>query len=346
MGRFAAIDFETANRQPNSACQLGIVVVEDWKIVAQYEWMIRPPRMFFSPLCMRVHGITPRDCINEPGWDAIWQQAAPILNELLLLGHNVGFDASVLLNCCLHYDIAPPRNELQCTRLISKRAWPDKSGHGLAAVAERLGISFRHHNALEDARASALIAIHAAQRIDCKDFVELEDKLGLVRGRLGFDQVRNPRTNKLTSESKADLGHYRVEPKHYRSDGLPLSQAANRKASLMANSILNQCADSKPLAGKSIVLIHSLLGLDRSEAEDFLRTLGANLQNTINLQTNYVIVGTEPLAGQTSESEMKVEKSREEVAKRQELGQGVYLISQRQLLAMIPSALSIVLGDR
>ncbi|MCU0711196.1 MAG: exonuclease domain-containing protein [Pirellula sp.] len=345
MGHFAAIDFETANRQPNSACQLGVVIVDDWKIVAEYEWLIRPPRMFFSPLCMRVHGITPRDCMNQPTWEIIWQQAAPILAEHLILGHNVGFDASVLLNCCLHFGIAPPRNELQCTRLISKRAWPDRSGHGLAAVAERLGITFRHHNALEDARASALVAINAAKLNGCHSFQDLEESLGLVRGRFGFDQVRNPRTAKLTRETKQEIGNFRVEPRHYRSDGLPIKHAANRKASLLANAILNNCRDSKPLRDKSVVLINTLLGLDRSEAEDFLKALGANLQSSINMQTQYVIVGTNPISETDDSNENSGDKHREEVEKRKELGQPIYLISQRQLLAMIPSAMSIVLGE-
>lgn len=346
MGRFAAIDFETANSKPNSACQLGIVIVEDWKIVAEYEWLIRPPRLFFSPFCVRVHGITARDCMNEPGWETIWQQAAPILEGLLILGHNVGFDASVLLNCCLHYELPPPRNELQCTRLISKRAWPDRSGHGLAAVAERLGIAFRHHNALEDARASALVAIHAARLNGCSEFEELELSLGLMRGRFGFDQVRNPRTSKLTRETKQEIGNIRIEPRHYRSDGLPIKQAVNRKASLLASAILTQCGDSKPLRDKSVVLVNTLLGLDRSEAEDFLKALGANLQKSINMQTQYVIVGTSPLSDCNEANEIDSERCREQVDKRKQLGQPIYLISQRQLLAMIPSAMSIVLGER
>jgi DNA polymerase III subunit epsilon len=346
MGRFAAIDFETANNKPNSACQLGIVIVEDWQIVAEYEWLIRPPRMFFSPFCVRVHGITARDCMNEPTWETIWQQAAPILDGLLILGHNVGFDASVLLHSCLHYELTPPRNELQCTRLISKRAWPDRSGHGLAAVAERLGIAFRHHNALEDARASAMVAIHAAKLNDCSDLEDLEETLGLVRGRFGFDHVRNPRTSKLTRETKQEIGNTRIEPRHYRSDGLPIKQAVNRKASLLATAILTQCGDSKPLCDKSVVLVNTLLGLDRSEAEDFLKTLGANLQKSINMQTQYVIVGTSPLSEGSDSNDMESERCREQVEKRKELGQPIYLISQRQLLAMIPSAMSIVLGER
>ncbi len=43
--------------------------------------------------------------MNQPTWEVIWQKAAPILDGHLILGHNVGFDASVLLSCCLHFGV-------------------------------------------------------------------------------------------------------------------------------------------------------------------------------------------------------------------------------------------------
>ena len=47
---------------------------------------------------------------------------------------------------------------------IARRAWPDRygaRGWGLKNVANDLGISFDHHDALEDARAAAEIVLHA-----------------------------------------------------------------------------------------------------------------------------------------------------------------------------------------
>ncbi len=58
MSTFVAIDFETANNRPNSACQLGLVVVENWQIVHEAEWLIRPPRLFFSPQLFVYTGFT------------------------------------------------------------------------------------------------------------------------------------------------------------------------------------------------------------------------------------------------------------------------------------------------
>ena len=60
--------------------------------------------------------------------------------------------------------------QLQVTWLdsadVARRAWPDDYGRGrrgwsLKDIASDLGISFEHHDALEDARAAAEIILHA-----------------------------------------------------------------------------------------------------------------------------------------------------------------------------------------
>src|SRR3546814_2494751 len=47
--------------------------------------------------------------------------------------------------------------------MVARRTWPEvaRAGYGLAALAQRLNISFRHHDALEDARTAAAVLIHA-----------------------------------------------------------------------------------------------------------------------------------------------------------------------------------------
>jgi DNA polymerase-3 subunit epsilon len=358
MGRFVAIDFETANNRSNSACQIGAVWVEDWKIVNEQVWLIRPPRMFFSPSCIRVHGITPRDCMESPTWDRVWAELQPAVDGQLILGHNVGFDANVLLGCNQHYDIAISELELQCTRLISKRTWPSNDGHGLAKIAMHLGIQFKHHNALEDARASALVAIHAAEKLQVPSMEELEETLGLVRGKVRSDILRNPRTIRQRRVDRVDEPEGRVEPKHFRSDGIPARTATKKKPNIIVQSILQSCRNEKPLANKRMVLVNTLLNLERQDAVDFLTSLGAIVQTSVNMQTQFVVLGTpehqsqqrflfEELAMSLEDAngESASERAVAEVAKRKELGQPIYLLSPRQLMAMIPAAAAIVRGE-
>ena len=357
MTRLAVLDFETANHQPGSACLLGIVMVEPWRIVREHQWLIRPQRMFFSPRCVAVHGITPRDVLDSPTWDQIWSEVAPLLDEAVVIAHNAGFDAKVLSSTCQIYDIAMHPVDLQCTRLISKRTFTSLRSHALANVAEHLEVQFRHHDALEDARTSATILMRAAERAGAEDLDQLEDRLGLIRGRVWTDRIRQPRTvRRSRMESIVAEPEPRYEPRSFRIDGVPTRSAAVRQSRLRADEILNHSKDAKPLSGKNVVLIHNLLGLDREDSLSFLSQLGATVQSHLNLQTNYLILGVPSATDGTSENGSSttfslardtnpIDRNLEEVSRRQIEGQPVRVISQRQLLAMIPSGLATARGD-
>ncbi len=56
---FIALDFETATPERNSACELGICIVENAEIVETKSWLIKPPSFpYFNPHNINVHGIT------------------------------------------------------------------------------------------------------------------------------------------------------------------------------------------------------------------------------------------------------------------------------------------------
>ena len=65
--KYFAIDFETASREPASACSLGIVSggVEAGSKQEWYE-LIRPPQMKFDDNCIRVNQIRPEDVQDKP----------------------------------------------------------------------------------------------------------------------------------------------------------------------------------------------------------------------------------------------------------------------------------------
>ena len=350
--KIAVIDFETANSRSNSACQIGVVLLDEWEIVGVFDWLIRPQRLYFSPMCVRVHGITARDVLTSPQWSTVWSELRPHIEGRVIIAHNVGFDASVLLGTSQSYEIALPQFDLQCTRLIAKRTWPGQTGYGLAALAERLDIRFKHHHALEDARACAQIAIKAAEKTEAQDLESLENKLGLTRGRLWVDQIRQPRTVRRNRIESVSEPMARFQPKLFRTDGTPSSSPTEqlRRTRLRADAILAGCEDSRPLAGKFVVLMHSLLGLEREDAVTFLTRLGAVVQPKINMQTHYLIMGS--ASDSTAESknvpnEELGDKSQQsdEVTSRSKQGQPIRILTQRQLLACIPSALAIARGE-
>lgn len=366
MQSLAVVDFETANHQPNSACQLGIVIVEPWKVIRQKRWMIRPHRLYFSPRCVQVHGITAEHVMDAPTWDDIWSEVLDWIDGSVLIAHNAGFDANVLMNTCLANDIVLPPLDLQCTRLISKRSWPAQRSHSLASMAEFLSIDFVHHDALEDARVASSLLIEAAKQSQSQDLEELEERLGLVRGRVWSQSVRHPSTIRRSRIEAVGESPTRYEPKRYAKDGSLRASKGQGQSRGIAKEILMQCSDHSPLAGKHMVLIGTLIGLDRQDSVAFLSQLGAHVQSQINLQTQYIIQGTidqtqldsdtsdledpqqgesggmagvaRALAGISSRRKMDIES-------RGLQGQALMILSQRQLLAMLPSGLEVVRGQ-
>lgn len=159
---FVALDFETANHQRDSACEVGAVRVERGRIVERLEARIRPPSSWFS--FTHIHGISWRDVQNEPTFDQILPRLHKLMRGIeFIAAHNAPFDRSVLKAACERWGQQPPPLPFLCTVKLARHRWgiyPTR----LPNVTERLGITLTHHNALSDAEACAQIVLHASGR--------------------------------------------------------------------------------------------------------------------------------------------------------------------------------------
>lgn len=159
--KFAAIDFETADRGRDSACSLAVVVVENLQVVRKGYFLIRPPRQRF--VFSYVHGITWGDVAEERPFRDIWPEAIKLLDGVkFLAAHSAAFDRSVLVECCRAGGLSPPSFDFQCTVKLAREAWGIRPTT-LPDVCRHLGIPLQHHRADSDALACAKIVI-AAQR--------------------------------------------------------------------------------------------------------------------------------------------------------------------------------------
>jgi len=159
---FNSIDIETANTDPASICQIGIVHVRDGKIEDEWETLVNPEDCF-NTWNVRIHGIGERDVRHSPILPEVHGELHDRLHGSVLVSHT-SFDSAALQRAMTKYDL----EQLQVTWLdsakIARRAWPEsygRRGYGLKNIAKDLEISFRHHNALEDARAAAEIVLRA-----------------------------------------------------------------------------------------------------------------------------------------------------------------------------------------
>lgn len=158
---FLAIDFETANYYRDSACAVGLVRVENNKIVEKVSYLIRPPSKWF--VFTDLHGISWDDVKDEPNFGELWPTIKPFFKKIdFLVAHNASFDRSVLNACCERYRIRSINKPFQCTMQLSRTLWniyPTR----LDCVCRHFRIRLNHHDALSDTIACAKIMIKALE---------------------------------------------------------------------------------------------------------------------------------------------------------------------------------------
>ena len=160
---FNAIDVETANSDPSTICQIGIVPVRNGVIKQQVSLLV-DPEAEFSGFNVGIHGID-QDAVKG---SLTLPRLAPELRRLLdgtVLVSHTSFDKRALDGAMARYGLKPIRAAWLDSSLISRRAWPEKFGRkwNLALISGTLGIKFQHHDAAEDARAAGEIVLRACK---------------------------------------------------------------------------------------------------------------------------------------------------------------------------------------
>jgi DNA polymerase III subunit epsilon len=161
-GKFAAIDFETADYGRDSACSLGVVLVDGVQVVGMSHFLIRPPRRQF--VFSYLHGITYADVADKPPFFEIWPKVQELLDGVeFIAAHSATFDRSVLFECCRASGHPLPAVQFQCTVKLARKAWGIRPTR-LPNVCQFLGIPLQHHHAESDAVACANIVIAARRQ--------------------------------------------------------------------------------------------------------------------------------------------------------------------------------------
>ncbi len=335
-----AIDFETANGQASSACQLAAVVVRDSQIVTEHSWLIRPPGMYFSPRNIAVHGIRPKDVLDAPDMEQVWVELSAIVDGQVLLAHNARFDIGVLIASLAAFDVACPNFDFTCTRFLARCAWPGRSGYGLKPLGNWLGIQFRHHDALEDARCCAHIAMTIEKQQQADNLPSLEQKLRITRGKIRSASIASPRSigkrGSTPASPRASTDRWGFPDRRIKVGGID------------ASAVLTAAAEQKPLAEKNIVLLGPLRGLDFQQSQQLIAELGGVCQASIEPSTHYVVacgrtldeasqIVCQSMADSPSNRSPFPEAGKQESERHDTKLTGIRLLSERQFRALLPA---------
>ncbi|WP_089173380.1 exonuclease domain-containing protein [Bosea sp. AS-1] len=159
--RFVALDVETANYNCASICQIGLAFVRPDRTIQTWVTYIDPQTDDWS--CSRIHGITARTVRGAPTFDQILPLLETALTGQVVYQHS-SFDQTAINAACTHGGIKQPTWVWRDSVQVARGAWPElkgNGGHGLASLKRHLGLNFVHHDAEEDARASAEVVLRA-----------------------------------------------------------------------------------------------------------------------------------------------------------------------------------------
>lgn len=171
---FVAMDFETANHYPESACSLALVMVRHNKIVDRFYTVINP-QMSFDARNIQVHQITAADVKTAPTMAEVWPHIKPLFQPgMLVAAHNARFDTNVMRKSLARYNINEPHYLVIDTLASSKLLEPSLTDHKLDTVSTALGVDlWHHHNALSDSEACAEILIKQEEKFGAEPIKNL-----------------------------------------------------------------------------------------------------------------------------------------------------------------------------
>jgi DNA polymerase-3 subunit epsilon len=182
---FIAIDFETAQYAPESACSVGLVKFRDGVAQDSYYSLIRPPVLYIRPDFTAIHGLTVEDVRDAPAFADIWDTAIlPFIGDMPLAAHNASFDMGVLRAVLERQGLPVPPLRYFCTLILSRRVWPGLRSHSLPNLGAHFGIRYEAHHALDDARTCGGSACLAAIRTGSRNLKDLLRAAGIKMRRL------------------------------------------------------------------------------------------------------------------------------------------------------------------
>lgn len=161
--KFIALDVETANADMASICQIGIAKFDDGKLVEEWSSLINPED-YFNFINVDIHGITEDDVKGCPTFKEVAETLGRFLNNEICVSHT-HFDRVSIGRALEKYNLKEFNSVWLDSARVARRTWEDCawSGYGLSNICKKIGYKFKHHDALEDAKAAGHVLLAASE---------------------------------------------------------------------------------------------------------------------------------------------------------------------------------------
>ncbi len=163
--RYVVVDLEaTSTGSKAKIIQVGIVVIEDGKIVDHYTTDVNPHEPLDAHI-KELTGLTDQRLAQAPDFSQVARKIFDLVENGIFVAHNVQFDANLLAENLFFegYELRSPRVD---TVELAQVFFPELEKYSLPILCRELGISLKHaHTALSDAQATAELLLFLRKKM-------------------------------------------------------------------------------------------------------------------------------------------------------------------------------------
>jgi DNA polymerase-3 subunit epsilon len=201
---FVAIDVETANADMASICQIGIVRCENGNLSDEWKTYV-DPEDYFDGFNESIHGIDESVVNGAPTFPELSDTLRSYLEGNVVVCHT-HFDRVALSQAAQRYGVSAPAYTWLDSARVARRTWKEcaSRGYGLLNVCQIIGYRFRHHDALEDAKAAAQILLAAIN----KSGLDVDAWLKRVRQPIDPTQISSYSRSAITRDGNPEGDFY------------------------------------------------------------------------------------------------------------------------------------------
>jgi len=163
--KYAIVDLEATSAGSNAKIiQVGIVIIEDGRIMQSYETDVNPHERLDEHI-KQLTGLTDARLKKAPEFAQVAKEIFELIEDAVFVAHNVKFDANLLAEALFWegFELTTPRID---TVELSQIFYPTLERYNLGALAAELEIELHHaHSALADAMATAQLLLKLREKI-------------------------------------------------------------------------------------------------------------------------------------------------------------------------------------
>lgn len=192
---YCVIDVETTGLDPtvDHILEIAVIKIKNGTITESFSSLVKHPNFTYVPERVeKITGITTND-ILENGNNLLesLKQFNLIIQNHILIGHNVNFDINFLYDSFNKLLESPLTNNYVDTLRLARKALPELNSHKLTTLINHYGLDRQNHRALDDCELTFKVYNNLAEKV-------INDDIALITKRSRwFDKDFQPETDEI-----------------------------------------------------------------------------------------------------------------------------------------------------